>query len=280
MSEYDDQYYALVACTTGTTLIHDDPNSSIISISNSFETLDTSFKSFVTSHFFIQKEIFPQVGSVQFKLLSAGGIDVTDLEDELSTIINDDSNEINLFALYTTIQTYLETNTFPSGYCVICYEQFEEESVKQLPCFHYFHSQCIDNLIRSGAKPLCPTCRAPFRHISRFAQLTKSDSFLNFYYMEDEIFDPCLNELCNYCVIVKNSGIRQSHHIFMSFFNKYSPLKAEYNDNEKGWIVSFQYQNQANDVIKHYNNHSVLPNYPKMCIETFETTPNEIPCKC
>lgn len=42
--------------------------------------------------------------------------------------------------------------------CVICMEGFHAgETRKTLPCFHYFHQQCVDPWLRQKAE--CPTCK-------------------------------------------------------------------------------------------------------------------------
>lgn len=42
--------------------------------------------------------------------------------------------------------------------CSICIESFQDdESIKILPCFHQFHSKCVDDwLLR---KSICPVCK-------------------------------------------------------------------------------------------------------------------------
>merc|ERR1712187_820676 len=42
--------------------------------------------------------------------------------------------------------------------CVICMEGFRVgETRKTLPCFHYFHEECLDNWLQRKAE--CPTCK-------------------------------------------------------------------------------------------------------------------------
>jgi DNA-directed RNA polymerase subunit RPC12/RpoP len=42
--------------------------------------------------------------------------------------------------------------------CMVCITQFEQsESLILLPCFHYFHAECIGPWLRQSAK--CPSCR-------------------------------------------------------------------------------------------------------------------------
>jgi hypothetical protein len=42
--------------------------------------------------------------------------------------------------------------------CVICMSDFEEgEELRTLPCFHFFHSSCVDEWLKRNSK--CPVCR-------------------------------------------------------------------------------------------------------------------------
>jgi hypothetical protein len=43
--------------------------------------------------------------------------------------------------------------------CTVCLNDFEEnEEVKQLPCKHYFHTECIEKWLQQ--KDACPLCNA------------------------------------------------------------------------------------------------------------------------
>ncbi|TNV82141.1 hypothetical protein FGO68_gene6674 [Halteria grandinella] len=52
--------------------------------------------------------------------------------------------------------------TFPN--CVICFEDFTPESeVRETPCHHLFHSQCIMSWLKTKLpKADCPNCRQDF----------------------------------------------------------------------------------------------------------------------
>lgn len=44
--------------------------------------------------------------------------------------------------------------------CPICLSPFKEtEDIKMLPCLHYYHSSCYDELINRNPDAPCPTCR-------------------------------------------------------------------------------------------------------------------------
>lgn len=44
--------------------------------------------------------------------------------------------------------------------CSICLSEFDElERIKEMPCSHYFHVQCLDTWLKSNAS--CPICRSP-----------------------------------------------------------------------------------------------------------------------
>jgi hypothetical protein len=50
--------------------------------------------------------------------------------------------------------------------CCICFEVYSQETglnVRQTPCGHIFHSQCLMEWVKSKIpKPDCPYCREPF----------------------------------------------------------------------------------------------------------------------
>ncbi|XP_074382031.1 uncharacterized protein At5g19025-like [Apium graveolens] len=43
--------------------------------------------------------------------------------------------------------------------CYICKKNYANISeIKQLPCSHFFHEECIDNAVKIDGLPLCPLC--------------------------------------------------------------------------------------------------------------------------
>lgn len=45
-----------------------------------------------------------------------------------------------------------------AGECLICLDDFEEGSeVRTLPCFHFFHTACVDKWLTSNGS--CPVCK-------------------------------------------------------------------------------------------------------------------------
>ncbi|OMJ80620.1 hypothetical protein SteCoe_19106 [Stentor coeruleus] len=49
--------------------------------------------------------------------------------------------------------------------CAICFEEFKEEKmIRKLKCEHYFHSECIAQLLLNGHSSTCPLCnKSPFK---------------------------------------------------------------------------------------------------------------------
>ncbi|EDR30211.1 hypothetical protein, conserved [Entamoeba dispar SAW760] len=86
-----------------------------------------------------------------------------DLFEELSF----NENEINYHFNFPLIK-YNSTTKYHYNECPICMEPFHEnESMKLLPCKHYFHSSCIDEWIRCHS--FCPLCKVPF-HLNTFGK--------------------------------------------------------------------------------------------------------------
>ena len=44
--------------------------------------------------------------------------------------------------------------------CSICYSQMTQQTTRELPCHHKFHSRCIERWKRTSRT--CPMCREPF----------------------------------------------------------------------------------------------------------------------
>lgn len=61
----------------------------------------------------------------------------------------------------TLTQSYKSSdNPNDKSSCNICLSEFDEgEKIRTLPCFHSFHTQCIDNWLNRKAE--CPVCRSP-----------------------------------------------------------------------------------------------------------------------
>ena len=58
----------------------------------------------------------------------------------------------------TTVKQAKENQNKSSAHCVICLCDFEiGESISALPCFHVFHTQCIENWLQQA--PHCPVCK-------------------------------------------------------------------------------------------------------------------------
>lgn len=58
---------------------------------------------------------------------------------------------------------------FNTHSCSICIDSFEDdESIKILPCFHQFHTKCVDDwLLR---KSICPVCKFDIDSNEDYAQ--------------------------------------------------------------------------------------------------------------
>jgi hypothetical protein len=48
--------------------------------------------------------------------------------------------------------------------CSICFENINNNNVKYLPCFHSFHSSCINKWIDKKKNPKCPLCRSTVKN--------------------------------------------------------------------------------------------------------------------
>ncbi|EKE39590.1 hypothetical protein ENUP19_0229G0003 [Entamoeba nuttalli] len=225
------------------------------------------WKSVIQVLFIINKNKFPLPSSIKFELIKCNGCEPTQLETVISRLVKEELTEINLFSLYLEIQQFQSDNTIPSGNCCICLEPITPSvSAIQLPCYHYFHSECIDNLKASGADCVCPICRTRF---SKKLRNKKEIDLTKYYAMDDDIYNPLTNTLSNYFILVKNSGITHARHVILSYFYQFSPLKATYSQDEHGWIVSFQYLEQAKSCCLTFTGKSILPDYPKMEISMY-----------
>jgi hypothetical protein len=57
------------------------------------------------------------------------------------------------------VKTFEYYNSHYNITCTVCLNDFEEnEEVKQLPCKHYFHTECIEKWLQQ--KDACPLCNA------------------------------------------------------------------------------------------------------------------------
>jgi len=61
---------------------------------------------------------------------------------------------------YTLTQSYKKSDkSDDKSSCNICLSEFDEgEKIRTLPCFHSFHTNCIDNWLNRKAE--CPVCRS------------------------------------------------------------------------------------------------------------------------
>mmetsp|Transcript_29479 Transcript_29479/g.28629 ORF Transcript_29479/g.28629 Transcript_29479/m.28629 type:complete len:90 (-) Transcript_29479:45-314(-) len=67
---------------------------------------------------------------------------------------------INCLPERTLTEEYLERVKEDSSLskCLICMEVYEvEESIRTMPCLHYFHTGCIDKWLTRGKT--CPICK-------------------------------------------------------------------------------------------------------------------------
>ena len=52
-----------------------------------------------------------------------------------------------------------ENEKMPKKKCIICMENYKiDDNVETLPCFHFFHKDCIDQWFK-GNKDSCPICK-------------------------------------------------------------------------------------------------------------------------
>jgi hypothetical protein len=88
----------------------------------------------------------------------------SDEEAYMSIIINEKKKESLLESIllhYTSVHTLENTK---ENCCSICLDNMEKgEIIRSLPCFHMYHSKCIDDwLFRNKNKsPICPDCTVP-----------------------------------------------------------------------------------------------------------------------
>ena len=96
-------------------------------------------------------------------------------EVRLYNIKNKDiSSKMNLPK--SVYHTYQYTNKNVLNICVICLgEFFIGEEVMTLPCFHFFHTKCINEWYKYGKK--CPICNTA---------LDKGDNLSNIRYNKDK----------------------------------------------------------------------------------------------
>lgn len=82
----------------------------------------------------------------------------------------DKERGLHLFSSVCKTVTYRSKRTKSSGSgaadeeeeeCTICLEAFQHrETIKELPCGHRYHCECLKSWLTTSATPTCPLCRA------------------------------------------------------------------------------------------------------------------------
>ena len=82
------------------------------------------------------------------------------LQEQIGTVSTGLTTEqINSLKIRSLPGTPISDSNFLSR-CQICLEDWQkEETVRDLPCTHFFHVQCLDTWL--GHKNSCPLCRQP-----------------------------------------------------------------------------------------------------------------------
>lgn len=86
-------------------------------------------------------------------------------EGEYTSIIINEKKQESL--LESILRNYTSVNTLENtkeNCCSICLDNMEKgEIIRSLPCFHMYHSKCIDDwFYRNKNKlPICPDCTVP-----------------------------------------------------------------------------------------------------------------------
>mmetsp|Transcript_1090 Transcript_1090/g.1503 ORF Transcript_1090/g.1503 Transcript_1090/m.1503 type:complete len:187 (-) Transcript_1090:157-717(-) len=58
--------------------------------------------------------------------------------------------------------------------CPICLEEIDVKDRSYLPCFHYFHDECVSKAMKVIVVSGCPLCRAPVNNSANEARLIES----------------------------------------------------------------------------------------------------------
>ncbi|ELP86494.1 hypothetical protein EIN_033950 [Entamoeba invadens IP1] len=271
MFSVDSDIETLISIYPDSTSKHDDEKSPTvvvtINLHNESEECYKVWRSTLTLEILINKECYPKAKSVKFHVTHCGGVEAYKLDEKLNSFILDGNSELSLFQIYADLQEFIEDNTHPFGICLICLEKVSTGAT-QLPCSHYFHTACIDNMKELNVPLLCPACRCRFM---KNPITPKKDSRDNYYSMNDDIYDPMCSSLSKYFALIRNSGVKQSHHVILSYFNECCPVLCSFNEKEGGWVISFRNEHQLQKAINTFNGKAILPNFP--CMEVTRYVP-------
>ena len=191
---------------------------------------------------------------------------------------------LQLFDIIAQIDEFVRDHTHPVDDCLICYDPLgSPEPVTQLPCGHYFHTQCVDQLRHFSSR--CPTCKAAF---ASHTPHSLPPSPTHIHQMSDDVLDLTRNSVRRRAVsrpAVQVPRPRQelghlpqpAHPPGLLLQAQPAPrgvrrvcpapLTPRHNH---GWVISFERSTDQLTVIHKFNGVRILPQLPPMEVSAFQ----------